>query len=136
MRNWDGAPLALAFYDSGKLHLLFIDERIITVIPGESGINAVVRSVVQDRPQSIETECGCGHHFTSPKTLYMLQVSPIPFRVLYGVVMPLLRAAFLSDEEHRNLLAQAGFVEVATRHLPGNWIFAIGRYSGQADKRL
>ena len=48
--------------------------------------------------------------------------------MLYGVVMPLLRATFLSDEEHRDLLVQAGFVEVATRHLPGkNWIFATGR---------
>jgi SAM-dependent methyltransferase len=53
-----------------------------------------------------------------------------PFRWLYGVVMPLLRAAFLSDEEHRTLLAQAGFVDVATHHLPGkNWICAIGRRS-------
>jgi hypothetical protein len=50
-----------------------------------------------------------------------------PFRLLYGVVMPLLRAAFLSDEEHRNLLAQAGFVEVETKHLPGkNWICTTG----------
>ena len=31
-----------------------------------------------------------------------------PFRLLYGTVMPLLRAAFLTDEEHQNLLAQAG----------------------------
>jgi ubiquinone/menaquinone biosynthesis C-methylase UbiE len=51
-----------------------------------------------------------------------------PFRILYGLVMPLIRAAFLSDEEHRNLLTQAGFVEVVTRHLPGkNWIVATGR---------
>jgi SAM-dependent methyltransferase len=51
-----------------------------------------------------------------------------PFRLLYGIVMPLLRAAYLSDEEHRNLLTQAGFAEVATEHLPGrNWIFATGR---------
>jgi ubiquinone/menaquinone biosynthesis C-methylase UbiE len=51
-----------------------------------------------------------------------------PFRLLYGIVMPLLRAAFLSDEEHRNLLAQAGFVDVATHHQPGkNWICATGR---------
>ena len=43
--------------------------------------------------------------------------------------MPL-RAAFLTDEEHRNLLAQAGFVEVATKHRPGkNWILAAGRRS-------
>jgi len=53
-----------------------------------------------------------------------------PFRLLYGAVMPLLGAAFLSDEEHRNLLTQAGFVEVATKHLPGkNWILATGRRS-------
>ena len=53
-----------------------------------------------------------------------------PFRLLYGTVMPLLRAAFLNDEEHQNLLAQAGFVEVATKHLPGkNWILATARRS-------
>ncbi len=39
-----------------------------------------------------------------------------PFRLLYGVVMPLLRAAYLSDEEHRDLLRNAGFTEVATQH--------------------
>jgi SAM-dependent methyltransferase len=51
-----------------------------------------------------------------------------PFRVVYGIVMPLLRAAFLSDAEHRDLLTQTGFTEVETRHLPGkNWICAIGR---------
>ncbi|MCU1243344.1 MAG: UbiE/COQ5 methyltransferase [Candidatus Acidoferrum typicum] len=42
--------------------------------------------------------------------------------------MPLLRAAYLSDAEHRDLLTQAGFAEVATKHLPGNnWICATGR---------
>lgn len=51
-----------------------------------------------------------------------------PFRFLYGAVMPLLGAAFLSDEEHRNLLTHAGFVDVATKHLRGkNWILATGR---------
>ena len=51
-----------------------------------------------------------------------------PFRFLYGIVMPLLRAAFLSDAEHRDLLTQAGFTEVATMHLAGrNWICATGR---------
>jgi SAM-dependent methyltransferase len=51
-----------------------------------------------------------------------------PLRLLYGMVMPLLRAAFLSDAEHRDLLTQAGFAEVATKHLPGkNWICAVGR---------
>ena len=51
-----------------------------------------------------------------------------PFRFLYGIVMPLLRAAFLSDVEHRDLLTQAGFTEVATRHVSGkNWILATGR---------
>ncbi|HET6929968.1 MAG TPA: class I SAM-dependent methyltransferase [Candidatus Acidoferrum sp.] len=51
-----------------------------------------------------------------------------PFRFLYGIVMPLLRAAFLSDAEHRNLLTQAGFTEVETKHVPGkNWICATGR---------
>lgn len=51
-----------------------------------------------------------------------------PFRLLYGLVMPLLRAAFLSDTEHRDLLTQAGFTEVETKHLSGkNWIFATGR---------
>ena len=51
-----------------------------------------------------------------------------PLHLLYGIIMPLLRAAFLSDAEHRDLLTQAGFDEVATKHLPRkNWIFAIGR---------
>jgi SAM-dependent methyltransferase len=51
-----------------------------------------------------------------------------PLRLIYGIVMPLLRAAFLSDAEDRDLLAQAGFAEIATTHLPGkNWICAIGR---------
>ena len=51
-----------------------------------------------------------------------------PFRLLYGLVMSLLRAAFLSDAEHRDLLTQAGFTEVATRHVSGkNWICATGR---------
>jgi SAM-dependent methyltransferase len=51
-----------------------------------------------------------------------------PFRLLYGIVMPLLRAALLSDAEHRDLLTQAGFVDVATWHVPRkNWICATGR---------
>jgi hypothetical protein len=42
--------------------------------------------------------------------------------------MPLLRAAFLSDAEHRDLLIQAGFTDVETKHRPGkNWILATGR---------
>ena len=51
-----------------------------------------------------------------------------PLRLLYGMVMPLLGAAFLSDAEHRDLLAQAGFCEVKTHHVSGkNWICATGR---------
>ena len=51
-----------------------------------------------------------------------------PFRLSYGIVMPLLRAAFLTAAEHRDLLAHAGFMEVATMHLRGkNWICAAGR---------
>lgn len=51
-----------------------------------------------------------------------------PFRLLYGIFMPLLRAALLSNEEHRDLLAQAGFTDVATMHRPRtNWICATGR---------
>jgi ubiquinone/menaquinone biosynthesis C-methylase UbiE len=51
-----------------------------------------------------------------------------PFRLVYGIVMPLLRAAFLSDAEHRDLLTQAGFTEVETKHVSGkNWICATGR---------
>jgi ubiquinone/menaquinone biosynthesis C-methylase UbiE len=50
-----------------------------------------------------------------------------PFRWLYGIVMPLL-GAFLSDDEHRQLLANAGFTEVGTKHRSRqNWIAAIGR---------
>ena len=51
-----------------------------------------------------------------------------PLRLLYGIVMPLLGAAFLSDAEHRDLLTQAGFTEVTTKHVAGrNWICATGR---------
>jgi len=51
-----------------------------------------------------------------------------PLRLLYGIVMPLLRAAFLSDAEHRALLSEAGFTEGATKHPAGkNWICATGR---------
>ena len=51
-----------------------------------------------------------------------------PFRLLYGIVMPLLGAAFLSDAEHRDLLTNAGFREVRTHHVSGkNWICATGR---------
>ena len=47
---------------------------------------------------------------------------------LYSVVMPLLRAAYLSDAEHRDLLTQAGFTDVTTLHEPGtSWICAVGR---------
>ena len=49
-----------------------------------------------------------------------------PWRYLYGVVMPLL-GAFLSAEEHRELLVQAGFSEVEIKHVRGkNWICAVG----------
>ena len=51
-----------------------------------------------------------------------------PLGFLYGIVMPLLRAAFLSDGEHRELLVQAGFTNVSTMHLSGkDWICATGR---------
>lgn len=51
-----------------------------------------------------------------------------PFRLLYSVVMPLLRAAYLSDAEHRDLLTQAGFADVRTMHVSGkNWICATGQ---------
>jgi SAM-dependent methyltransferase len=47
---------------------------------------------------------------------------------LYLVPMKLLRAAHLSDEEHRDLLTQAGFTDVVTMHAPRkNWICAKGR---------
>ena len=42
-----------------------------------------------------------------------------PLRLLYGLLMPLLRAALLSDAEHRELLTQAGFTDVATVHVSG-----------------
>jgi ubiquinone/menaquinone biosynthesis C-methylase UbiE len=51
-----------------------------------------------------------------------------PFRFVYAIVMPLLRAAYLSDAEHRDLLTHAGFIDVATKHVPRkNWICATGR---------
>ena len=60
-----------------------------------------------------------------------------PFRLLYGMVMPLLRAAFLTDEEHRDLLTQAGFTEVTTQHRSGrNWISATGRRPVMAASAL
>jgi len=37
----------------------------------------------------------------------------------YGIVMRLLRAAFLIDAEHCNLLTQAGFCDVETHHVSG-----------------
>ena len=47
---------------------------------------------------------------------------------LYSVAMRLLRAAYLSDAEHRDLLTQAGFTDVSTMHAPGrSWICAMGR---------
>lgn len=54
-----------------------------------------------------------------------------PLRFLYGLIMPLLGAAFLSEAEHRELLERAGFTEVAIHHLAGkNWICATGRRQG------
>lgn len=51
-----------------------------------------------------------------------------PLRLLYGLIMPLLGAAFLSDDEHRQLLNDAGFIDVSTTHQKGkNWILATGR---------
>ncbi len=51
-----------------------------------------------------------------------------PFRLVYGIAMLLLRAAFLSDAQHRDLLTQAGFTGVVTLHRPRrNWICAMGR---------
>lgn len=51
-----------------------------------------------------------------------------PLGLLYGIAMPLLRAALLSNAEHRDLLAQAGFTDVATMHRSRrNWICATGR---------
>ena len=51
-----------------------------------------------------------------------------PLRLIYGIVMPLLRAAYLTDAEHQELLAQAGFIDAATVHRSGtNWICAMGR---------
>jgi ubiquinone/menaquinone biosynthesis C-methylase UbiE len=51
-----------------------------------------------------------------------------PLRLLYGIIMPLLRATFLSDAEHRDLLMGAGFAAVATAHRSRrNWICAMGR---------
>jgi ubiquinone/menaquinone biosynthesis C-methylase UbiE len=50
------------------------------------------------------------------------------FGALYGVAMRLLRAAYLSDAEHRDLLTQAGFTAVSTMHAAGrSWICATGR---------
>ncbi|HEU4417182.1 MAG TPA: class I SAM-dependent methyltransferase [Candidatus Angelobacter sp.] len=51
-----------------------------------------------------------------------------PLRFLYSAVMPLIRATFLSESEHRDLLTKAGFTQVGIKLKPGkNWICAIGR---------
>jgi len=53
------------------------------------------------------------------------------FGAVYGVAMRLIRAVYLTDEEHRNLLTEAGFTEVTTMHAPGkSWICAVGRRPG------
>jgi ubiquinone/menaquinone biosynthesis C-methylase UbiE len=58
-----------------------------------------------------------------------------PLRLLYGIIMPLLGAAFLSAAEHRDLLIQAGFGEVAIKHVRGkNWICAMGRKPGEGAR--
>jgi ubiquinone/menaquinone biosynthesis C-methylase UbiE len=50
------------------------------------------------------------------------------FPAFYRVVMWLIRAAYLTDSEHRDLLTQAGFTNVETFHARGKlWICAIGR---------
>jgi len=50
------------------------------------------------------------------------------FNAVYSVAMKLLRAAYLSDAEHRDLLTEAGFTEVSTAHTPRrSWICAMGR---------
>jgi len=47
---------------------------------------------------------------------------------VYGIVMPLIRAAYLTDVQHRELLTQAGFADVTTSHNPGTpWICATGK---------
>lgn len=52
---------------------------------------------------------------------------------LYVVPMLLIRAAHLTDAQHRELLTRAGFAEVATFHAPGqNWICATGKRPGTA----
>jgi len=48
--------------------------------------------------------------------------------VLYALPMLLIRAAFLSEAEHRTLLVNAGFTEVTVYRPPGqSWICAVGR---------
>jgi SAM-dependent methyltransferase len=50
---------------------------------------------------------------------------------LYALPMFLLRARFLSDAQHRSMLSNAGFVDVATAHHEGrNWIGATCRRGG------
>jgi ubiquinone/menaquinone biosynthesis C-methylase UbiE len=54
-----------------------------------------------------------------------------PLGMLYSLVMPLLGGKLLTDEEHRDLLTQAGFVDVATQHKKRtNWICVTGRSEG------
>ena len=47
---------------------------------------------------------------------------------IVAVPMRLLQARYLSADEHRTLLANAGFVEVNVDALPGKgWICVVGR---------
>jgi ubiquinone/menaquinone biosynthesis C-methylase UbiE len=48
-----------------------------------------------------------------------------------GAIMRLLQARYMTPAEHRDLLTQAGFMEVSTFRLPGkSWICVTGRKPG------
>lgn len=114
---------------AGRVH---IEQGSVTVLPFPDGTFDVVTAVEThyywpDLPANVREVL----RVLKPGGVFVLIAETYrggPLRLLYGIVMPLLRAAFLTDAEHRELLTQAGFSEVATKHFPGkNWICAIGR---------
>ena len=62
------------------------------------------------------------HRYGHRDTLLLARTAAASL-ALYGIVMPVLSAAFLSDAEHRDLLAQAGFSETGRR--PASHIYRV-----------
>jgi ubiquinone/menaquinone biosynthesis C-methylase UbiE len=109
-----------------------IEQGSVAALPFEDGTFDVVTAVEThyywpDLPANVREI----HRVLKPGGTFALIAETYrggPLLLLYGIVMPLLGAAFLSDQQHQELLTAAGFTEVVTQHLSGkNWICAIGR---------